>query len=283
MKDESNIEKENMKRLFLMSMLLLSLHVAAKKERVEIQGAVGKLVAEIQVPDAAEGKKVPMVIICHGFSANRGGLLLESIADSLEAHGVASIRFDFNGHGESEGSFEHMTVLNEIEDAKHVYEYVSSLPYVSKVAILGHSQGGVVTAMTAAQLGKEKLVAEVLLAPAGVLRDDALRGNLFGKSYDPHNLPEKAHVRGDLWLGREYARIAQTLPIYETAREYKGRAYVIHGTYDTVVPYTYGQRFHYVVKDSKLTLLEGLDHGFSGNEAKVAALSTAFLLDSLVP
>lgn len=273
MKKKTNV----MNYVLSMMLLLLSMHVSAATERVEIQGAVGKLAGEIQRPDNLDGK-IQMVILCHGFGGNKEGLLLKAIADSLEQKGVASIRFDFNGHGESEGSFEHMTVLNEIEDAKHVYDYVSRLPYVNSVAMVGHSQGGVVTAMTAAELGKEKIVAEVLLAPAGVLRDDALRGNLFGKSYNPHDLPEKAHVWGDLYLGREYAKIAQTLPIYETARLYEGRAYIIHGTYDTVVPYTYGQRFHYVIKDSELTLLEGLDHGFSGNEAMTAALTTAFLL-----
>ena len=256
---------------------LLSLHVSASVERVEIQGAVGKLVGVIQRPDNVGEQKVPMVIICHGFGGNKESMLLKTIADSLEQKGVASIRFDFNGHGESEGDFENMTVLNEIEDAKHVYDYVSRLPYVNSVAMVGHSQGGVVTAMTVAELGKEKIVAEVLLAPAGVLRDDALRGYLFGKSYNPYDLPEKAHVWGDLYLGREYARIAQTLPIYETAKKFDGRAYIIHGTYDTVVPYTYGQRFHYVIKGSELTLLEGVDHGFSNNEAKAAALTTTFL------
>ncbi|MBQ7471318.1 MAG: alpha/beta fold hydrolase [Prevotella sp.] len=258
-------------------MLFLALHATAKTEQVEIQGAVGKLVAAIQTPDVPTGKKMPMVILCHGFSSNKETGLLTTLADSLAAHGMASIRFDFNGHGKSEGSFENMTVLNEIEDAKCVYNYVRQLPWVSRVAMVGHSQGGVVTAMTSAELGKNCIAAEVLLAPAGVLRDDALRGYLFGKSYNPHDLPERAPVGGDLWLGREYARVAQTLPIYETARLYKGSALVIHGSYDVVVPYTYGERFHYVIKNSQFKLLPGLDHGFSNHEREVAHLACEFL------
>ena len=75
--------------------------------------------------------------------------------------------------------------------------YASSQPWVGKIAMGGHSQGGVVTAMTSGQLAKEankdikKIQAVVLLAPAAVLRDDALRGNTFGKTYDPKNPPAK--------------------------------------------------------------------------------------------
>lgn len=267
-----------MRRLFFLSMLFLALHAIAKTEQVEIKGAVGKLVAVIQTPDVSIGKKMPMVILCHGFSANKEAGLLTTLADSLSAHGMASIRFDFNGHGKSDGSFENMTVLNEIEDAKCVYNYVRQLPWVSRVAMVGHSQGGVVTAMTAAELGRNCIAAEVLLAPAGVLRDDALRGYLFGKSYNPHDLPERAPVGGNLWLGREYAQVAQTLPIYETALRYKGAACIIHGSYDVIVPYTYGERFHYVIKKSQFHLLPGLDHGFSNHEKEVAHLACEFLL-----
>lgn len=37
----------------------------------------------------------------------------------------------------------------EIEDALAMWEYVKSLPYVTKIGLLGHSQGGVVASMTA--------------------------------------------------------------------------------------------------------------------------------------
>ena len=65
------------------------------------------------------------------------------------------MKFDFNGHGESEGEFSGMTVPNEIEYAKLVYEYVKSLPFVGDIALTGHSQGGVVASMTAGDFGAD--------------------------------------------------------------------------------------------------------------------------------
>ena len=109
-----------------------------KGESLFIDGDHGRLKAIIQKPELQPGEKCPMVVFCHGFSGRKEGPLFELVADTLQAHGIASIRFDFNGHGESEGEFVDMTVPNEIEDAKKVVEYVSSLSYVSDLAIVGH-------------------------------------------------------------------------------------------------------------------------------------------------
>ena len=92
-------------------------------------------------------------------------------------------------HGQSDGSFQDMTVLNEIEDAKKVFEYARRLPNVTSVSIAVHSQGGVVASIVAGELGAKKIKAVVLMAPAAVLRDDAIRRNLFGVTYDSINPP----------------------------------------------------------------------------------------------
>ena len=251
--------------------------IAGTKEDLTIQGSKGKLAAVIQKPELKSGERCPMAIVMHGFSGRKEGQLLELICDSLQANGIASIRFDFNGHGASEGDFKDMTVPNEIEDAKKVYEYVSALPYVSSVMLAGHSQGGVVASMTAGELG-DKISKVVLLAPAAVLRDDAIRGNTMGVMYNPLDPPEYVQLFGNLKLGREYIKTAFSLPIYETAAGYHGAACIIHGTGDRVVPYTYGERYHELWKGSELDILDGFDHGFSQNVYRAADLAAKFMM-----
>ena len=256
-----------------------------KGETVSIDGDHGRLKAIIQKPALQQGEKCPMVVFCHGFGGSKGGPLFELIADTLQAHGIASIRFDFNGHGESEGEFKDMTVPNEIEDAKKVVEYVSDLRYVSSLAIVGHSQGGVVAAMTAGQLseqlGEPAFKAVALMAPAAVLRDDAIRGNTMGKQYDPFNPGEYIELWGGLKLGGKYIRTAFNLPIYETAAKYQGSALIIHGTADRVVPYTYGERFHQIWPKSELVIQEYFDHGFSQNIYRITDIVSDYLLKQL--
>ena len=245
-------------------------------------GDHGKLSAILQTPD--NQKSYPLVIICHGFTATKEHLLLTSLADNLAAAGIASIRFDFNGHGASGGSFQDMTVLNEIEDAKKVYACAAKLPNVTSISIAGHSQGGVVASMVAGQLGNKKIKLVVLMAPAAVLRDDALRGNLMGKTYDAANPPEYVEIstpHGNYKVGREYIKTAQVLPIYETAEKFTGSALMIHGTGDVIVPYTYSLSYKKNYKHGEVKLLDGADHSFHGEEARVAKIATDFFVSQL--
>ena len=262
-----------------------SYQAAQKGEAVFIDGHHGRLKALIQKPELQQGEKCPMVIFCHGFSGTKDGPLFELVADTLQAHGIASIRFDFNGHGESEGKFKDMTVPNEIEDAKKVVEYVRDLKYVSTIAIGGHSQGGVVAAMTAGQLSEElgepAFKAVALMAPAAVLRDDAIRGNTMGKQYDPFDPGEYVELWGGLKLGGEYIRTSFSLPIYETAAKYQGPALIIHGNGDRVVPYTYGERFHQIWPKSELVIQEYFDHGFSQNVYRTTDIVSDYLIKQL--
>lgn len=250
------------------------------RERVTIDGDHGKLQAVIQKPVLRQGEQCPMVVFCHGFGGTKDGPLFELITDSLQKHGIASVRFDFNAHGESEGKFEDMTVPNEIEDAKKVVEYVRDLRYVSKVALVGHSQGGVVAAMTAGELASD-IAAVALMAPAAVLRDDAIRGSTFGKMYNPLDPPEYVELWGNQRLGRKYIQTAFSLPIYETAAKYQGPALIIHGNGDRVVPYTYGERFHQLWKGSEYVLQEYFDHGFSQNIYRTTDYVSEFLIRTL--
>ena len=268
-----------MRKIKLLATMLLAMvatSIYAQTETVLIDGDHGKLEGVILKPELKAGERCPMVLLCHGFMGNKEGALEKQIAELLKANGIASIRFDFNGHGKSEGRFQDMTVPNEIVDAKKVIEYVSSLPYVESVAISGHSQGGVVAAMTAGDLGV------VLLAPAAVLRDDAIRGSTMGATYDPFNPGEYVELFRGMNLGGEYIRTAFSLPIYETAAKYQGPTLIIHGTGDRVVPYTYGERFHQIWPGSELVIIDKADHGFSKEIEQVASKSAEFLGKALL-
>ena len=237
-----------------------------------LEGSKGKLYALLQYPDEVKKDvKYPLVIICHGFSGNCESEMQKDLADDIVRNGMAALRFDFNGHGKSEGLFQDMTVPNEIEDLKDVIKWAQKQPWVESIGLVGHSQGGVVVSMVAGELGNKIIKAEALMAPAAVLRDDALRGSTMGAYYDPYNiqgdyveLPGSPEA-GSLKLGKAYIETAMTLPIYETARKYTGPTLILQGTHDRVVPYTYAERYHEEIKGSQLKLIEGDNHMFSNS------------------
>ena len=264
--------------VMLAALISLPLNVYAKSQVLQIDGDHGKLAAVLQTPDKSP---YPLVILCHGFTGKKESPIAVSIANKLEAAGIASIRFDFNGHGESEGNFQDMTILNEIEDARKVYNYVANLPQVTSVSIEGHSQGGVVASMLAGQLGDSKIKALALMAPAAVLRDDAIRGNLFGTTYDPMSPPAFVEIYDGFKVGRGYILTAQTLPIYETAAKYQGPALMVHGTNDVVVPYTYSISYQKIYPNGKLELLQKFDHGFNQDLNRATQIVADFFIEQL--
>ena len=254
---------------------------AQQTKTLELKGSQGSLYALLQRPDTSD--KMPLVILCHGFGGDCQFGLLQDITDDLCQNGIASLRFDFNGHGKSEGLFQNMTVLNEIEDLKDVIKWAQQQSWVESISLLGHSQGGVVVSMTAGELGDKVIKNIVLMAPAAVLRDDALRGSTMGAQYDTWNMTAE-YIQlpfGGLKLGRQYIETAVNLPIYETAFNYDGPVLVIHGTHDRVVPYTYGERYNQGYRHSAMKLIPGEDHGFSVNTAEAALYATDWLTKQL--
>ena len=263
-------------RVIILTLMFLGLHhfdsLSQEIHKLELNGSQGKLYTLLQYPDEVKKDvKYPLVIICHGFSGNCESYLEEVLSKDVVKLGMAALRFDFNGHGKSDGLFQDMTVPNEIEDLKDVIKWARDQSWVESIGLVGHSQGGVVVSMVSGELGDSIIKAEVLRAPAAVLRDDALRGNTMGAYYDPWNikgdyieLPGSPEA-GSLKLGKEYIKTAMTLPIYETAGKYRGPTLILQGTHDRIVPYTYAERYNEVINGSLLKLIDGENHMFSNS------------------
>ena len=245
-----------------------------------IDGSHGKLSAILRMPDGARSDaKYPVAVMCHGFGGDKCEHfgMFKDFADALAQRGVASVRFDFNGHGESEGAMRDMTVPNEIEDAKRVIEWVRKRPWCNgEVSLAGHSQGGVVAAMTAGELGSPAISRLVLLAPACVLKDDALAGCTLGSRYDPQNPPEVVKV-GRNEVGRKFIKTAQKLKIFETARKFTGSVCLIHGTGDPIAKTAHVERLHKEYKNSEMHLMPGDDHVFSHTLKDVVQIVAGFI------
>ncbi len=210
--------------------------------------------------------KCPIAVIFHGLMGSRNSDMHNAIAQKLLEKNIASVRFDFEGHGESDGDFEEMTIYGELLDAAKIMEYVSSLDFVSDIYITGHSQGGLVGGMTAGFF-RERVSKLVLLAPAATIKDDAIRGTCFGKFYDTYNLPdhiEMIDIDGKSYnLGQTYMRIAKTLPIYETTSMFKGKTLIIHGTHDDAVGLIGSERYKECMDNVTLHIIDGETHGLN--------------------
>ena len=274
-----------MKRLSII-LLLLSLSFTAFSKEYKVHGPQGGLAMEVTLPDGfnEDTDKCPMVILMHGIFSSKNIVPIPALARSLAKEGIASICFDFGGHWKSKGLMQQMTVGKEIEDALAIWEYAKSLPYVSKIGLLGHSQGGVVAAMTAGILASrgESPAALVLVAPGSVIQDACRNGRFFGAEFNPADPPEYVKCFGMMKLGREYILSTQELDIYGTAQAYTGPVRLIHGSKDNIVPLSCSEKFvEAYTQESELIIVEGENHMITRKLRKVVAHAVSFFTSQL--
>ena len=251
------------------------------KTEVTIPGSVGKLAATLQVPEMKQGTKVPLVIIMHGLGSDKDNTLFAALADSLQENGIASLRFDFNSHGKSEGNIVDMDFNNLQADAEKVLNYARKLDFVSSISLAGHSMGGVIASMVAGREGTNKIKSVVLFAPAVAIQDDAQRGEFSGFKFDPNNIPATFEVMGHT-MGGKWLKTAQTLNILETAKGYQGKLYVIHGTEDQFEPYVTSSLYLRDNPNGKIVLLKGFDHYFSQDVLLPVSVATKYFKEVLL-
>ena len=246
----------------------------------EVFGPNGGISHTLTLPDSFDPSKdkCPLAILMHGFMSKKEMYPIPAIAKALAQAGIASIRFDFDAHGKSEGKFVDMTISSEIADAKAVLAYARSLPFVTDIVLIGYSQGGVVAGMLAGELenGPDRPICVVQLAPAAVLKDDALAGRCMLAKYDASNPPEYVNVFFHK-LGRRFILEAQKLPIYEVSAQYSGPVCLIHGDKDKIVPLKYSEQYHQSYKTSELHTLKGEGHMLKGNKTRLIETIITFL------
>lgn len=211
-------------------------------------------------------EKCPIAIIFHGLMSSRTADMFLPLTDAILKKGIAVVKFDFNGHGASDGKFFDMNVYSEILDAAKIMDYVRTLPWVTDIYIAGHSQGALVGSMIAGYY-REYVKKLAMLAPAATIKDDAQSGSCFGAKYDAHTPPESFPMKNVLGehfdLSNLYVRLARTLPIYETASMFEGKTLIIHGTADAAVGVIGSERYAQCMKDVDLELIEGEEHGLN--------------------
>ncbi len=220
----------------------------------------------VYIPEQVSANhNVPMTVLCHGFTADRNETLFihRRLAQLLCAEGIAALCFDFMGSGESDGTFEEMSVLTETADVLAVLDYVRTLDYVDadRVALHGMSQGGLVACLAAAR-EPGKIRALSLWAPALSIPDMCRKGYLLKVSLDKIEEIGYIDYQGAK-LGSIYVRDALKTDVWEELRSYAGPILTVHGTADQTISYECSvklrERF---AGQCILKTVEGADHDF---------------------
>lgn len=240
--------------------------------------SAGETVAAVlHVP---ESTPAPGVIMCHGFTGHKAEThrLFVHTARDFAAHGLAVLRFDFRGSGDSAGDFRDMTITREIEDARAALGFLAFRPEADgdRLGVLGLSLGGCVAACTAGRDERVKaLVLWAALAHPTRLADrlrEAFQGDAQVMDYSGWD------------IGRGLMEDADTLKPLEEVHAYRGPALILHGTEDESVLPSDAEDFSAALDGrARLHFVSGADHVFSSFPWKneVITKSRDFFLEHL--
>lgn len=205
------------------------------------------VVGTLNIPDGLS--RPPVVLLLHGFKSSRDEVVIPSVgegvyhrtAKAFASKGIASLRIDFMGSGDSEGAFADTTLQVQLADALAALDFLAARDDVDtrKISIVGWSLGGAIAA-TAAGRSKHRLASVALWEPSN--NPSASMAFSFGTDFvmKALNAGDTPVVTKTSWgaevslKGAFFRSLTEIDPVAEI-RSYHGPLLVTSGSEDTAV------------------------------------------------
>ncbi len=126
--------------------------------------------------EAGQHEDRPGLFWLAGFKSDMASTKATALSEYARETGVDGVRFDYSGHGLSDGPFEMGTIGRWLEEAEAVFRRVSKGPQV----IVGSSMGGHIALMLLKRLMErapeeaQRIAALVLIAPAWDMTEELM-------------------------------------------------------------------------------------------------------------
>ncbi len=230
------------------------------------------------------------IILCHGITVDKDedGIFTE-LAKKLAEVGFAVLRFDFRGHGESEGNSVDITIAGEERDLRAAMKFLQNLGY-KRFGILGASfAGGAVSLFT---VKHQNIVKALVLWNAVIDYHSLLEPTLpwssenFGKDQ-----MKKLERQGFIEIGSSKFKIGQnlfsemaSLQPWKELQKLNIPILFVHGDKDSYVPYSDSVKYSRL-KNARLQTIPGGEHGFQENRKSsqlANKVTVEFFLKNLV-
>lgn len=275
-----------MKRIALVLVMIATAFVGAVAAPASSENRSGRPVStELKIPSrgitipttvvtpAKVRGKLPLVVIHHGHGGGRnenGGLA--RVADALARAGIASIRFDFAGAGESSEPFTKLSYTTMLADSNAALTWaVRNLPIdTDRIGGFGYSEGSAVVAMQAGQpFTPYRAVA--LLGP--VARPLDVFGTFFGGRFDAYY--EEAKANGFAVVTTPFGQVQNTsLEWFQESiaaapatdlSYFRGRVQLLWGDKEQIIPFSQVETFQAAATSAKrvsTVTIADADHGY---------------------
>ncbi len=217
--------------------------------------------------------KNPGLFWLGGFKSDMKGTKAEALDAWAAKSGRACVRFDYSGHGESDGEFTEGTIGRWLEESLAIYAHFTEGPQI----VIGSSMGGWLALLLARDLVQRKnsapIAGMVLIAPAVDFTEElmwkhfseAIKGEIEQKGswLRPSAYGEEPYpiTRGLIEEGRKHLLLGGLI-------ETRCPVHILQGVQDPDVPWRHAVELvsRFSRDDVVLTLIKDGDHRLSRPE-----------------
>ena len=230
--------------------------MSTKTEKFDFKNRQGHLLSgRLETPS---GRPRAYALFAHCFTCSKNILAASKISKYLAEQGIAVLRFDFTGLGNSEGDFSNTNFSSNAEDLRDAYEALED-QYESPQILIGHSLGGAAVLKIASEIESIKCIVTI-----GAPSEVEHIGHLF-KNHDQKILKDgSAEV---ILGGKEFTIKKQFLEDLKghnilKALENSQKAFLIlHSPIDNTVSIDHAAQIYKVLKHPKSFIsLDNMDH-----------------------
>lgn len=239
-----------------------------KSHKVEFTNAFGyKLSAKLELP--ANQHPHSFALFAHVFTGNKNLTATRHISRALTLDGVAVLRFDFTGLGDSEGDFADTTFSSNVEDLIAAAKFLED-NYKAPKIIIGHSLGGAAAIFAAARLESVLTIATI-----GTPSEPEHVSHLLADSLETieANGAARVNVGGRIFtIKKEFLDDIRSKNMFEILRTLRKPILILHSPQDRIVEIENAAKiYHASYHPKSFVTLDGADHMLSNkNDAAYA-------------
>lgn len=236
--------------------------------KVEFIGSTGALLAaRLELPDGTPGA---YAVFAHCFTCSKDSRAASRIARALTASGIAVLRFDFTGLGDSDGDFANTDFSSNVDDLVAAAAYLEA-EHRAPTLVIGHSLGGAAVIAAAKRLPSVRAVATI-----GAPSDPSHVTALFSEAIDSIVADGEAEVE---LAGRSFTIRRSLLDDLaeqnqlDRIRRLDRALLILHSPVDDTVGIDNARQIYEAARHPKsFVALDGADHLLSrGTDATFAA------------
>lgn len=190
-----------------------------------------KLSAVLTLPD--DEKPKAYAVFAHCFTCNKNLINVKYISERLSEKGIAVMRLDFTGLGDSEGNFAETDFSTNIQDLIDAAAYLEN-NYEAPKMIIGHSLGGAAAVFCAYKLQSVRAVV-MIGAPSTLDHIRRLFKTRLNEIYT--NGSAFVDVEGrDMEISKEFIESLSKYDLKKTLAALKKPLLILHSPDDATVP-----------------------------------------------